>query len=119
MKHFTVYDPRTGKILRSGTCQDHMLSAQAKQGESVIERQYPEGAVRLDLASFEAAEMYKEPEPSYGFLRLHDYPTKGEQLDTLWKLVIFWQESHSLPLTHEAETMLQRILAVKEKHPKS
>lgn len=119
MKNFTVYDPRTGRILRSGTCQDHMLSAQARQGESVIERQYPEGTVRLDLASFEPAEFYEKPEESYPLRRMKEYPMPGEQLDALWKLVIFWQESHSLPFTKDADAMLQRIRAVKAKHPKT
>ena len=39
--------------------------------------------------------------------------TSREQLDALWK------EMQSLPRTAEAEAMLQRIRAVKEKHPKT
>lgn len=114
MKHFTVYDPRTGRILRGGTCQDHMLNAQAKQGESVIECQFPEGAVRLDLGTFAVAEMHKEPEPSYQLRRAREYPSQGDQLDDLWKLI----RALPLELTPEAYAMLDRIQMVKNNHPK-
>lgn len=37
MKHFIVYDPVSGSVLRSGTCQDQDFQAQAREGEAVIE----------------------------------------------------------------------------------
>lgn len=36
MKNFIVYDS-TGKILRSGVCQDNLLQAQAGDDESIME----------------------------------------------------------------------------------
>jgi hypothetical protein len=35
--HYTVFDPATGEILRSGTCPADMLRLQAGSGEAVIE----------------------------------------------------------------------------------
>lgn len=37
MKHFTIYDPTTGRILRSGICGDLDVEAQVFSGESVLE----------------------------------------------------------------------------------
>lgn len=37
MKHFIVYDRTTGTVLRSGICQDDDLTAQAREGEAVLE----------------------------------------------------------------------------------
>ena len=37
MKHFIVYDPATGTVLRAGTCQDSDLAVQAGAGEAVME----------------------------------------------------------------------------------
>ncbi len=36
MTPFTVYDPRTGQIMSSGWCQDHMISKQAREGCEVV-----------------------------------------------------------------------------------
>lgn len=36
MKRYVVYD-FTGRIIRSGSCQDHMIEAQAAPGEHVME----------------------------------------------------------------------------------
>lgn len=37
MKHYVVYDDK-GNIIRSGTCQNHMLESQASRpGEQVVE----------------------------------------------------------------------------------
>jgi len=37
MKPFVVYDPATGKILRSGICQDKNVGMQARDGEAAME----------------------------------------------------------------------------------
>lgn len=37
MKHFVVYEIATGRVTRSGTCQERDLEAQAMPGEAVME----------------------------------------------------------------------------------
>lgn len=37
MKHFVVYEIATGRVTRSGTCQDQDFEAQALPGEAVME----------------------------------------------------------------------------------
>ena len=37
MSNYTVFDPSTGKILRSGTCQSRDVVLQANHGETVIQ----------------------------------------------------------------------------------
>lgn len=114
MKHFTVYDPLTGAIFRTGECQDHMVSAQALPHEAAFELQsYPESQA-IDLASLQLID--KPPQApaveSYQLRRIRAYPPIGDQLDVLWK------EMRNLPLTAEADEMLRRIQAVKDRHPK-
>lgn len=36
MRAYTIYDPVSGDIIRSGTCQDDMVDAQKKSGEAVL-----------------------------------------------------------------------------------
>lgn len=47
MLEFTVYDPKTGQILRCGRCQDASLAAQAGSGERVIEGRFPDDEFRI------------------------------------------------------------------------
>lgn len=47
MKNFTVFSPSTGQILRSGQCQDGVLELQAREGEAVIEGDYPDDLFRI------------------------------------------------------------------------
>lgn len=47
MKNYTVYDPATGQILRSGRCQDSVFDLQAREGEAVIEGDYPDDLFRI------------------------------------------------------------------------
>lgn len=121
MKPFTVYCPRTGAIIRTGSCQDHMVDRQARQGEGVLERDTNPQTDAICLKTLNTI-----PKPpvavkpvSYQLQRFQGYPSPGDQLDVIWRLVMFWQESHSLPLTHEAEDMINRIQAVKREFPKS
>lgn len=37
MSYYTVFDPSTGKILRSGTCQQRDIKLQARDDETVIQ----------------------------------------------------------------------------------
>ena len=114
MKPFTVFDPRTGKILRSGSCQDHMVSMQARPGESVLPITSDPRSQSIDLKSMKAVNVTIDdiPTPNYRMLRQREYPEVGEQLDVLWR------EMQALPLTQEADAMLKRIQAVKAKYPK-
>jgi hypothetical protein len=36
MTPFTVFDPRTGQIMSSGWCQDHMMAAQNREGCEIL-----------------------------------------------------------------------------------
>ena len=58
--------------------------------------------VEIDLALVNA---WKDPE-AYIFKRLAEYPSIGDQLDALWKGGA------------EAEAMLAKVQAVKQKYPK-
>jgi hypothetical protein len=58
--------------------------------------------VEIDLAAVAA---WKDPE-AYIFKRLEEYPSIGDQLDALWKGGA------------EAEAMLAKVQAVKQKYPK-
>lgn len=114
MTPFTVFDPRTGRIIRSGTCQDHMVSAQAQAGESALPLFSDQTRHAVDLTSMTvvAANVQTLPPPDYRMKRFREYPPIGDQLDILWK------EMQALPLTQEADAMLKRIQAVKAKYPK-
>lgn len=54
-----------------------------------------------------------EQETTHADRRRREYPTAGEQLDTLWKLL-----GPSLPPNSEARAMYDKILEVKNKYPK-
>lgn len=58
----------------------------------------------------------KEPVP-YDVLRRSDYPTIGDQLDALWK-VINQMRLDGLNIPQDADDLLGQILAVKKKYPK-
>jgi hypothetical protein len=36
ISHFTIYNPNTGKILRTGICDENCVSAQVQPGEDVL-----------------------------------------------------------------------------------
>ena len=113
MKSYTVYNPRNGEILRSGSCQDHMLNKQNLQGESVLELASDPQTQEIDLQTLTIVPIKRETlQESYQLRRAREYPSTGEQLDVLWK------EMRNLPRTEETEAMLQRILGVKARHPK-
>lgn len=114
MSAFTVYDPRTGKILRSGDCQEHMIARQANTGESVLPVASNPETQWVDLETLTLINVAPAVfEPDYRLKRAREYPDIGDQLDVLWR------EMQALPLTQEADAMLKRIQAVKAKHPKS
>lgn len=54
------------------------------------------------------------PGPTYRDFRAMEYPTVGDQLDAIWKLV----SKLGIPPGDDAGRLLERIKAVKEAHPK-
>lgn len=113
MKKFTVYDPRNGRILRSGECQDHMIDKQAGQGGSIIEAESDPVIHCVDLNTLQVVE--KPPvwqEPHYTLRRVREYPSIGEQLEVIWK------QLRQMPHCQEVHDMLQRIDDVKKANPK-
>lgn len=112
MRNFTVFDPATGRILRSGQCQDHMLEAQAGDF-AVIEAVANPETQMVDVSSMQVID--KPPvcqEPHYSLRRVQEYPSIGEQLDVIWKQI------RQMPHCQEAHDMLARIDAVKKANPK-
>jgi len=62
MKPYVIFDT-TGKILRTGTCQDHMIAAQCRRGELAVE-----GRGRHDThCVFQGEVMTKEKAISQGW----------------------------------------------------
>ena len=119
MKPFTVFDVRTGKIIRSGTCQDHMIDAQARQGERSIELKVDSSHHAVDLVTMAPISKPVEPIVIDPLLQRHRaYPSAGEQLGVIWKQIQHWHDSASLPLLAETADMLDRINAVKKEFPK-
>lgn len=113
MKFFTVYCPRTGVIIRTGQCQDHMVDRQARQGEGVLDIETNQMTDAIDLATLQVIPKPRvESKADYQMQRLRAYPPVGDQLDALWKAL------HGMPLTQEGEDMRQRIAAVKLAIPK-
>jgi hypothetical protein len=49
MKNFTVYDPLTGEVIRSGCCLENDFEHQAHEGEGIIEGQHNINAVYIDF----------------------------------------------------------------------
>lgn len=49
--------------------------------------------------------------------RQKEYPSTGDQLDAIWK-ELNYRRMQGEGLTQEADDMLGKILAVKQKHPK-
>jgi hypothetical protein len=74
-----------------------------------------EGAPSVDLISsteaYRASLLYSD----YISYRMHEYPSIGDQLDALWKLIIANQDKIDLA---EAAPLLAAVQAVKEKYPK-
>ena len=81
--------------------------------------EYPDGApplgfhrVRLVDGEYVVTGETIAPPPQYDKSRADEYPPVGDQLDAIWKALAPLIESG------EAESMLRRIQAVKNKYPK-
>lgn len=119
MIKFTVYDVETGLIKRIGECPRDQLRHQAQPGEDMIEG-------HLDAQTQKLNPRTKRIEPhtpekidldpgakDYRIQRMRAYPSVGDQLDVLWKLV---SEMDSTNL--QVSSMCANIKAVKAKYPK-
>ena len=101
MQAFTVFD-RDGRVVRKGHCPKDLIELQAmEEGETVMEG---------DLEDMIA----KEPEV-YRHTIVRQYPSLGDQLDVIWKLL----QARPELLTPEATDMIARINAAKETYPKT
>lgn len=67
MKHFTVYDPNTGGILRFGACPADMLAIQAQPGEVAIEGSFSDETHYIDAQHIVAIEKPAKPAGDYWF----------------------------------------------------
>lgn len=101
MQPFTVFD-RDGRVVRKGHCPKNLVEMQAmEEGETVMEG---------DLEDM----VTKEPE----FFRhtvVRQYPSIGDQLDVIWKLL----QARPELLTPEASDMIARIAEAKDAYPKT
>lgn len=63
------------------------------------------------------ASAQEKKETAYISLRREAYPDIGDQLDAIWK-ELNYRRMQGDELTQEADDILNKILAVKKKHPK-
>ena len=68
MTPYTVYDPATGLILRSGMCQPDMINLQPRSGEAVIEGAWPDDETYID-ADAQPVALPPCPDPAHSFDR--------------------------------------------------
>lgn len=101
MIHYILKDA-AGKITQRGTCADED-EIPRNQGTSfeVVEAADPRRPTQ-------------HPEPGYKDYRMMDYPSVGDQLDALWKIV----EAAGL-LSRDKSGIFDRVQAVKKNYPKA
>ena len=88
-----------------------------QRGKCPAEQDIPqlEGYTTEVIDQEDSRQPNKPPEPTYVEYRAMDYPAIGEQLDVLWKAITSMGNVAQVP---EVKAMLDRINAVKAKHPK-
>jgi hypothetical protein len=92
-----------GNVIRAGRCNPEMVDAQViNMGESV------------HLGEAPVSETTDEVVVTHTVARKPEYPSIGDQLDVLWKLLTAKPEL----LTSEALAMAEQIAAVKKTYPK-
>lgn len=79
----------------------------------VTEREETQSEKKAHIAAMKADEDSK----SYVQKRLSEYPSVGDQLDAIWK-ELNYRRLNGETLTQESDNILNKILAVKSKHPK-
>lgn len=70
----------------------------------------------IEIVEDETSLMIVEPEATYQDFRRMDYPTFGDQLDALWRVM---SKTEAFAADPEAQAMFARIQAVKLQYPKS
>jgi hypothetical protein len=102
MVDYTVFDAE-GRVVRRGKCPQTIIEHQAfNEGETVMEGEH------TDMIEEEQA--YSK----HTVIRQRSYPSIGDQLDVLWKIVAA-VPAFQIP---EAVEMLERIQAAKDAAPK-
>lgn len=115
MTTFTVWDSRSGEILRTGSCPESDFEHQTRHDwEWICEGKHDWRTERHDGEQWIAKDPPPIPAPDYREMRRNEYPDVGEQLDAIWKQLA----SDKSLLVGDAETMLTRVMEVKAKHPK-
>jgi hypothetical protein len=86
MKHFVVYNPTTGSVLRSGVCQDQDFDAQAMPGEAVMEATSDAVIVaEVNLDPLRAAMNAKIDREAEEFRLKFITPGAGQAVTYIWK----------------------------------
>lgn len=102
MVPYTVFDV-DGHAVRHGMCPQNLVEHQAfGEGETVMEGEH------------DSMCQHDEPHVRHSFARQAHYPSIGDQLDVLWKIVAA-VPAFQIP---EAVAMLERIQAAKDVAPK-
>lgn len=86
---FIVHDA-DGNILRTGQCSPNQLAAQAHAGETVIEDLMGDADDRyhrVEGGECVAAPPKPEIPRSFHYRRAKAYPSIGDQLDAIWKIL--------------------------------
>lgn len=101
MIHYILED-RDGKIMQRGQC--------ATQDEIPV----LDGLMIRIITEDDPCQPAAAPE-SYRMSRAMDYPSVGDQVDVMWKLL---EQVGVVAMMPEAKEMLARVRAVKDKYPK-
>lgn len=97
------YLHRGNKLISVGVCPDGSEALQAIDGMEYGLGDPPEH-IQPEIIT---------PVPAYDEKRLREYPTIGDQLDALWKLL-----GPTAPQNSDARDIFSRIQSVKAKYPK-
>lgn len=101
MIHYLLFR-ENGTIAQRGECRSHAEIPQ------------PPGFTYEVITSSDPRRPSGPPPPTYADMRAMEYPPIGEQLDVLWKAIA----AQGKP-TGEVAEMLDRVNAVKSRHPKA
>ena len=117
--NFIVYANATGRILRSGSCANELIAAQARDSETALESD-AQAETHYVVAGVVTAKPQR-PSEHHQFdytirrwvdprtpsdRRRSDYPPITDQLDALWKGGA------------DADTMRAKVMAIKARYPK-
>lgn len=113
---YAIHDAATGDVLRYQTCPEHELQYNLREGESALKVDRIPHQGRYGVQGGCLVELSPLPDNRpYTARRRDEYPSIGDQLDSIWKA--FGQMAPGA-LPGGAQEMLDRVRAVKEKYPK-